>query len=197
MSTMATPRVVAIGGSTRPGSSTEQLLRLVIADLGVAAEVTTFCGPKLLLPHYTPAGVSSEGGDSVGHELIHAVRTADVVLIGSPGYHGSLSGAVKNALDYIEELAKDERPYLDGRVVACMSTAYGWQAAVNTLTSLRQIVAALRGWCAPYGIAINVADGYLDDNGVFRADRVAESIHILTAQIRDFLALRGRIPASV
>jgi FMN reductase len=89
--------------------------------------------------------------------MIEAVRLADAVLIGSPGYHGSLSGLVKNALDYLEALRDDIRPYLSGRSVGLMVTAYGWQAAVTTLTALRQIVHALRAWPTPLGIAVNVA----------------------------------------
>ncbi|MDB4873050.1 MAG: putative flavoprotein [Gemmatimonadales bacterium] len=184
----AAPRVVAIGGSTRPGSTTEQLLRMVVADIHPEAEISMFCGPDLLLPHYAPGMLGAPG-----HELVEAVRRADVVLVGSPGYHGSLSGTVKNALDYLEELADDEHAYLDGKVVGCVATAYGWQAAVNTLGALRPIVAALRGWCAPYGIAVNVTDNYLDASGSLRADRLAGQIDILTSQIREFLRMSGRI----
>jgi FMN reductase len=42
------------------------------------------------------------------------VRGADALVFGSPGYHGTLSGLVKNALDYLEELGRDARPYVDG-----------------------------------------------------------------------------------
>jgi hypothetical protein len=34
-------------------------------------------------------------------------------IVGSPGYHGAISGLVKNALDYIEDLREDPRVYLD------------------------------------------------------------------------------------
>lgn len=35
------------------------------------------------------------------------------MVVGSPGYHGAVSGLVKNALDYIEDLREDPRVYLD------------------------------------------------------------------------------------
>lgn len=189
---LAPVRVVAIGGSTRRGSTTEQLLRMVVAGIRseTGTEISMFCGPDLLLPHYTP-GTSG----APGHRLVEAVRRADVVLVGSPGYHGSLSGTVKNALDYLEELAQDERPYLEGKVVACVATAYGWPAAVNTLGVLRQIVAALRGWCPPYGIAVNVTDNYLDASGSLITERLAGPVEILTGQVHEFLRRSGRIAA--
>ena len=55
-------------------------------------------------------------------------------MLVSPGYHGAVSGLVKNALDYVEDLRDEPRPYLDGRAVGCVAIALGWQAAVTTLT---------------------------------------------------------------
>ncbi len=70
-------------------------------------------------------------------ELVKALRDADAVVVGSPGYHGAISGLVKNALDYIEDLREDPRVYLDNTPWGCISCAYGWQAAVGTLGQLR------------------------------------------------------------
>jgi len=57
-------------------------------------------------------------------------------------YHGSLSGLIKNALDSLEPLRDDVRPYLDGRAVGCIVVADGWQACGSALASLRGIVHA-------------------------------------------------------
>lgn len=179
-------RVVAIGGSTRTGSTTEQLLRLVVSRIHPAADVRIFAGPDLLLPHYIPGELSV-----AAHDLVTAVRAADVVILGSPGYHGCFSGTVKNALDYLEELALDDPPYLDGKVVGCVSTAYGWQAAVNTLSALRQVVAALRGWCTPFGIAVNASSGDAGRAGGLDPAKLDDQIVILAGQIRQFLQMSG------
>jgi FMN reductase len=179
-------RVVAIGGSTRPRSTTEQLLRLVASRIHPTADVRVFVGPDLLLPLYVPGELNEAARD-----LVAAVRAADVVLLGSPGYHGCLSGTVKNAVDYLEELALDDPAYLDGKVVGCVATAHGWQAAVSTLSALRQVVAALRGWCTPFGIAVNVSAGYLDRAGALDETRLDGQIEILAGQIRQFLQMSG------
>jgi FMN reductase len=185
--TTSPARVVAIGGSTRPGSTTEQLLRMAAERIHPDAEVRVFAGPALLLPHYVPGKLSN-----AAHDLVAAARAADVLILGSPGYHGCLSGTVKNAIDYLEELAMDDPPYLDGKVVGCVATAYGWQAAVNTLSALRQVVAALRGWSTPYGIAVNVSDGYLTRAGALDGKRLDGPIDIMAGQIRQFMQLTGR-----
>ena len=95
-------------------------------------------------------------------ELVGALRDADAVVVGSPGYHGAVSGLVKNALDYIEDLREDPRVYLDNTPWGCISCAYGWQAAVGTLGQLRSIGHALRAWPTPLGVAINSADQIWD-----------------------------------
>jgi FMN reductase len=145
----------AIGGSTRSNSSTEQLLAAVLSRLEArGARTDLLAGHELELPIYSP-GIRL---DRKANRLIECARHADAILIGSPGYHGSISGLVKNALDYLEELRDDRRPYLSGRPVGLVVTAYGWQAAVATLGDLRQVTHALRGWPTPLGIAVNMTD---------------------------------------
>lgn len=153
--TMKRPHIVLLGGTLRPGSSTERLLRLAGQKAEAAgARVSTFYGSAIDFPAYAPErGTPCDAADA----MTAALSTADGVIIGSPGYHGSVSGLVKNALDYIEGLRTDPRPYLDGRPVGCVVTAAGWQGAVSTLTALRSIVHALRGWPTPLGIALNTA----------------------------------------
>ncbi len=56
--------------------------------------------------------------------LVEAVRECDGLVLGSPAYHGGLSGLVKNALDYLEDLHDDAPPYLDGRAVGCIVCAH-------------------------------------------------------------------------
>ncbi|MEV2279132.1 NADPH-dependent FMN reductase [Nocardiopsis sp. NPDC049922] len=148
--------IVGVGGSVRAGSSTEQLVGTVLAAVEERSGARTrlFGGPELAeFTPYDPRAPLAPGAKA----FVEAVREADAVVIGSPAYHGSVSGLVKNALDHLEELRDDVRPYLDGRPVGLVTTAHGWQAAVNTLTALRGITHSLRGWPTPLGIAANVA----------------------------------------
>ena len=49
-------------------------------------------------------------------------------------------------------LSTDRRPYLDGRVVGCVVTAGGPLACGTTLSGLRDVIHALRGWPTPASI---------------------------------------------
>ncbi|PXB00064.1 FMN reductase [Nostoc sp. 3335mG] len=153
---MSAPHIVAIGGTLRPESSTGRLLGAALALAEArGARTTLLTGPAIAFPHYEPG--AAEGHEEIAR-FLEALRTADGVIVGSPGYHGTLSGLVKTMLDYVEQLRGDTRPYLDGRPVGLIATAGGWQAAVSTLQALRTVVHALRGWPTPMGLAINTAE---------------------------------------
>lgn len=159
---MSEPLIVGIGGTPSASSSSEAALRLALDSAErLGARTMLFDGPRLAqLPLYLTRPVQEV---PMAGELVDAVRKADGVIIASPGYHGSISGLVKNALDYLEETARDERPYLSGLPVGLIVTAYGWQATGSTLAALRSIVHALRGWPTPFGVTINSAQSRFSD----------------------------------
>lgn len=171
--------IVAIGGTTRPGSSTERALAIAArAAQGCGADLRGFDGAYLAaLPHYCGPGHAP----GMGGELVEAVRAADGVLIATPGYHGTISGLVKNGIDYLEDLAGDGRPYLSGRPVGLIVTAYGHQAAMSGLLTLRTIAHALRGWPTPFGAALKVGKDSFDPAG-----------HCTDAAMRDQLERVGQ-----
>ncbi len=172
--------IVGIGGTTRADSATERALRAALAEAEAAgAEVRLFGGPALLAqPIYDP---QDDGGKALRAEFVDAVRRADGVLIASPGYHGSISGLIKNALDGLEDLRADERPYLDGRAVGLIVTAEGAQAGASTLAALRAIVHALRGWPTPLGVVLNVAEP---------ADQDQARLSLVARQVMEFARRR-------
>lgn len=185
------PFIVGIGGTMRPGSSTERALSAALAHAGrLGARTQLFGGRELAtLPAFNP-----EVTTRTAHELafVEAVRQADGILFASPGYHGGVSGLVKNAIDLLEDLRSDERVYLDGRAVGCIVTAAGWQGCNTTLSALRDIVHALRGWPTPLGVTLNTAGVSLfDASGNCTESAVQRSLETLAEQT---LAFAPRTP---
>ncbi|MES2337933.1 MAG: NAD(P)H-dependent oxidoreductase [Pseudomonadota bacterium] len=173
------PHIVALGGTTRPQSSTGRALAMA---LGLAeargARTTLLTGDAIAFANFEPGSIS---GDANVEAFLAALRSADGIIIGSPGYHGTFSGMVKNALDHVELMSGDDRPYFHGMPVGLIATAAGWQAAVATLIGLRSITHALRGWPTPLGVAINTAEG---------PDAIPEAepqMAIMVGQMLDFL----------
>jgi FMN reductase len=190
------PLIVGIGGTTRAGSTSEKTLAKALAAAERLGARTLLFGGDFLskLPIYDPKDAES-GAELL--ELLDAVRSADGVLIATPGYHGSVSGVIKNALDSLEGLRGDERPYFEGRAVGCIVTADGWQACGTTLAALRTIVHALRGWPTPLGITFNPSAGALfDQAGELCEERNALQIEMIAAQVVEFARMRAAVAAS-
>lgn len=148
------------------------------------ARTQLISGPALELPMYQP---ENPHRSEAARHLVAQLALADGIILGSPGYHGSISGLVKNALDYAEDLRTDPRPYFSGRAVGCIATAGGWPGAVNTLGALRDIVHALRGWPTPLGAAINTSDKAFDENGKCVVPRVAETLELIAGEVIGFI----------
>ena len=186
------PFVVGIGGSVSPDSATEQALAIALRAAEAAGAETLLIGGAALtrLPHYLSQDIAQ---CPEGARLVDAIRRADGLIIASPGYHGSISGLVKNALDYAEETARDARVYLDGVPVGLIATACGWQATGGALAALRSIVHALRGWPTPLGAAINTSDGVFQ-NGECSDARALDQLQTVGRQVHAFAA-HGRCVA--
>lgn len=180
--------IVGIGGTLRPNSTTEMAMRHVLSVAERAgARVRSLSGDELRLPLYQP-DVSER--DSVSRCLVSELAAADGIVLASPGYHGSISGLMKNALDYAEDLRADTRPYFSGRPVGCIAAAGGWPGACNTLNALRDIVHALRGWPTPLGVAINSSDKVFDTSGVCNSPRVSQALDVMAEEILGFIGIR-------
>jgi FMN reductase len=187
------PLIVGIGGTATPSSSTEQALALALRSAERSGATVRMFGGEAIgsLPHYLLPGSRD---CPVGRELVSCVRQADGLILASPGYHGSISGLVKNAIDYLEETAKDARVYLDGIPVGLIATAYGWQATGSTLAALRSIVHALRGWPTPLGAAINTS-GRIFLNGECSDPGASNQLELIGRQTYQFARMRLTDPA--
>ena len=181
---MSAPYIVAVGGTLRANSTTERAMRYVLdAAQRAGARTKLISGSSLQLPLYQPD--NPERSDAA-RDLVAELALADGIILGSPGYHGSISGLVKNALDYAEDLRTDVRPYFSGRAVGCIATAGGWSGAVNTLGALRDIVHALRGWPTPLGAAINSTEQVFDEDGTCQMPRVAQVLELMAGEVMSF-----------
>ena len=183
------PLIVGLGGTTRDGSSTELTLRYALKAAEKAGATTAIvAGSALDIPMYAP---EKPGRSASAENLVGLLRRSHGVIVASPGYHGSISGLIKNALDYIEDMREDQIPYLESRAVGCIACAQGWQATGSTLAALRSIAHALRGWPTPMGVAINSSKRLFDEQGNCLDDAVAKQIELMAEQVVDFARMRA------
>ena len=186
---MSAPRIIGVGGTPRPNSSTERALALALRAAEKAGATTRLYGGEFLerLPHFNPG----PGGPSPEQaELAQAVRDADGIILATPGYHGSLSGVMKNALDTLELTRNDTAPYFQGKPVGIIITADGAQAGGTTLMAVRAIIHAMRGWPTPFGAALNAKDLF-NNTGDCRDPKDSWQITTVAEQVMEFARMRA------
>lgn len=171
-------RIVGLGGSSNPRSSTTVALALALEGAREAgAEVVSFDVQTLALPIYA-YGASSPAAE----RLIAEVRTAQGMIWCSPLYHGSISGAFKNTIDWFEMLSGDRPPYLSGKVIGLVATAGGDQA-LQAINGMENIVRALRGWTLPLTAPVARADTAFDASGAPHDPQLGERLRTVGREV--------------
>jgi FMN reductase len=113
--------------------------------------VTTIDLRQTPLPMFTPKDFQRSDAYITLKPLVDA---ADVYVLATPDYHGSMSGTLKNFLDHFwEEFA--------GKMfgILCASNEKGLTVIDHVRTSIRQFY----GWSLPYGASLSERD--LSDDG--------------------------------
>jgi FMN reductase len=185
------PLIIGIGGTMRPNSSSEIAMQISIAAAKQAgAEVMVLSGVDCQMPMY---GSEDAMRSPAARTLVELVARCDGLILASPSYHGGVSGLLKNALDYVEDLRDDVRPYFHGRAVGCIVSAAGWQGVGTTLIALRSIVHALRGWPTPLGVGINSRTNPFGPEGECLDDGLRLQLEMLGEQVAQFALNKASI----
>jgi FMN reductase len=183
------PFIIGIGGTTRPNSTSERAIAQALAFAEEQGATTELFGGEFIcgLPLYRP---DRQQHTVEERTFIESIRRCNGVIVSTPGYHGSLSGPIKNVLDLIEDTAHDERPYLTDRAFGGIVTAYGWQACGTSLVALRMIAHALRAWPTPFGAIINASAPIYESDGRCTQESVRAALRLVARQVVEFARWR-------
>jgi NAD(P)H-dependent FMN reductase len=133
--------VLAICGSLRDESATRVALSVALEEAASTGASTELLDLRQFDLPPLDADRDAEGqGD--GRRLLAAVADADALLLGTPVYHGSYSGVLKNALDYC---GFDEFEHTTVGLLAVAGGAF----PVTALEHLRSVGRALNAWVMP------------------------------------------------
>ena len=175
---MTAIKIVGLGGSSNRHPKNAAALDLALAGARAAgAEITLFDLYEYNLPMYR-YGVT----DPAVAPFVEATRAAHGMIWCTPLYHGSMAGAFKNAIDWLQLLSDDYPPYLSGKVVGLIATAGGEQA-LQAINSMEFVVRSLRGWTLPLTVPILRSYAAFDDKGACLDERLAERLHSLGTEL--------------
>ncbi len=157
MSSSEPIRIVAIGGSVRPGNFTMKALRVVTDHLetldGVTVETVDPASVVWPLP-------GREGGGDALVRVQEQVREATGVILATPEYHGSVSSVLKLV---IENLGFPS--VLAGKPIALLGVAAGAIGAIQSLGQLRMIGSHIGGIVLPGAVSVAGVHAQFDEAG--------------------------------
>lgn len=144
-------KVLGVGSSMRIESFGTETLRIVMNKISEnGAEIQLLNLLEKPLPIYSSTLNTNQ---PIIKQVTDLVNWADALVLSTPDYHGSMSGSLKNFLDYFwSEFAGKTFGYL------CTSHEKGLTVMDQMRTAIRQCY----GWSLPYGISINSSSDYND-----------------------------------
>jgi NAD(P)H-dependent FMN reductase len=182
-------QVAALCGSLRENSLTAAALRIALEGAKQFGATVEFVD---LRDYHLPfhAGVTGSHDSSVDvMRLKHLAKASDAVILGTPEYHGSFSGVLKNALDF---LTFDE---MEGKMIGLVGVSGGAMGAFDALNGLRSVGRALHAWVLPQQVAIPEAFKVFDGDGRILDPELAQRLRTVGTEAARFAHLHkcGRL----
>ena len=176
-------RVIGISGSLRPASFTHAAVKIALRGAEQAGAQTQlvnlrdysliFCDGKQDESSY-PEGV---------FRLRKEVQGAKGIILGTPEYHGSFSGVLKNALDL---MGFDE---FEGKMLGLVGVSGGKMGAFTGLLDLRSVGRALHAWVIPEQVSIPEAWKVFDASGNIKESELESRLMEVGRQVTRFACL--------
>ena len=143
-------KLIGIGSSLRKNSSSTKILRMVLEKsqrYGANAELIEL--HKINLPIFNP-NKPREISDDVT-KLNNQMRNADAFILATPDYHGSMSGGMKNFLDYYWY-------ELSGKIFGYIVSSH--EKGLTVMDHMRTAIRQCYGWSLPYGLSIHSEEDF-------------------------------------
>jgi len=178
--------IITISGSLRPSSTTGRALAVsAAAAVSAGAQVSAIDLGSLQLPFCDGReNEATYGGQT--QSFREMVTAADGLLIGSPNYHGSYTGVLKNALDLLGPEAMRDK------LVGLVVTARGDAGAMNTLNHLRHVCRWMNAWVIPAEVSIPRAQDVFDSAGQVQDSELNMQLQTLGSELVRYAGLLKR-----
>jgi len=163
-------KILGVASSMRESSYSTRVLKLALEKADKkGAETKLLDLRELQLPIYHPEQNSSPELDKV----TEYVKWADAFVLASPDYHGSMSGVMKNFLDFFwSDFAGKTFGYI------CASHEKGLTVMDQMRTAVRQCY----GWSMPYGVSVN-SDQDFDQQGNITNENILSRIETIARDL--------------
>lgn len=180
-------KIIALAGSLRENSYNQQLVKIAAEGAKEAqAEVQIINLADFNIPLFSE-DLEAEETPSGVNDLKRLFAQSQGILLASPEYNGSISGVLKNALDWLSRPSKDAEigSAFQGKVAGIMATSPGGLGGLRGLNHTRDILFNLGVTIVPNQIAIPAAYQAFDETGSLVDDKQQASVKALGAKVVD------------
>ncbi len=182
--------ILAFAGSTRRESWNKKLIRLAVKGAEAAgAEVTLIDLADYPMPLYDGDLENEKGIPENGLKFKRLMHAHDGFLISCPEYNSSISGVLKNTIDWTSRQAEGEKPLqcFKGKVVSLMSASPGGLGGLRGLVHVRAILGNIGCIVLPEQVAVPSASEAFADDGDLKDDSRSKQIADLGARLNTMI----------
>ena len=176
---MTTPKVLAFSGSTRDGSINQRLVKIAAKYAEQAgAEVTVANLAEFPMPLYCPDWEAKNGMPDEVIAFKELMKSHNGFLLASPEYNGSLTGILKNTIDWMSRPYNDDprMACFDGKIAGIMAASPGGLGGLRGLHHLRVILASIGTFVLPNQVAVGNAGTNLVDAESVKDDGLNKAV---------------------
>src|SRR5439155_6580577 len=187
---MPAPRILAFAGSTRTESFNKKLVRIAADGARAAgAGVTLVDLRDYPMPLYDGDLEAAQGQPEKARELKALFLDNDGLLLSCPEYNSSITGVLKNTIDWLSRPVPNEPPLaaFTGKVAALMSASPGALGGLRGLVHVRSILGNIGVIVLPDQIAVSRAGEAFDEKGQLKDAKQQTGIMGLGARLAGFL----------
>lgn len=178
-----TPRILVFAGSVRTGAYSGKVADVAQTELArQGADVTRISLADYPLPLMDQDLEAEKGIPESAHRLGRQIATHDAVLICTPEYNGSIPPLLKNAIDWVSRIRRDNGKPITiypGKVAAICSSSDGHFAGIRSANHLRAVLSHIQMEVIAPQVSVPNADEAFDADGNFREERLRKGMERL------------------
>jgi len=181
-------KILAFAGSTRRDSLNKRLVTFAAAKAREAGgEVTLIDLRDFALPLYDGDLEEAEGVPANATKLYELMKLHSALLLSCPEYNSSISGVLKNAIDWVSRPRQGEPPLaaFSAKVAALLSASPGALGGLRGLSQVRSILENIGVLVIPNQVSLPQAHKAFTDNGELVDEGLAKKVSLLAYELVD------------
>jgi NAD(P)H-dependent FMN reductase len=184
---MSQLKILGFCGSLRNNSYNKKLLAIALKQMEQMGCATEFIDLKFYPLPLFDEDVMAQGTPEHVVTLGNKIREADALIVANPEYNGSVSGVMKNAVDW---MSIGKNPF-KGKVMGLVGCSTGWWGASKSLIHARAIFVHLGGVVVPTQLAlpqseINIVNGALKEESHKKMlDAVCKDVELFARKFKN------------